>query len=482
MTLYLQIVFLICCYFICVAGRNGDFSVNSKVEEEAAAFEHVLAETSKKLQASESLGHVTSDVNHSIAMMMAEHSSMMGNHGHLVDDHGNLISDQGHEDDLTKEIADSILQQNLSPTGSIVDDLGHDNISALASSLSVSDLRNISQVLNATLINPSCTGDLPVTTYSHSTMPPSILDHGQGRHQHILSSSTLENGSNLYPYTQMVPVMGGVATSSGDVHHQLDSSRQFISAAHEPPSIQETASYVSQQPIPVNGASSSQSIAQILAALTAGTKQFTNTTTPAQTPDMRVNTGLQHTTTPAQTPDMRVNTGLQHLPPVVNLDSFLQVPVEGSMSTTVPTMSVNNIHSLQMPMSNPAGLVGNNQYITVPTSQAIPLTQQTLSLGPKPTQTSLPNGLITFPASTPQQFTIGGSGAPLGLKLTCPLQTLVPVGLLGSTLPQGLPGNMMAAPPTMLANHGQPMVAMTNATQLIPHPAATFHQSSMSNT
>jgi hypothetical protein len=257
----------------------------------------------------------------------------------------------------------------------------------------------------------------------------------------------------------MEPMMG-LHEGGGDMQRQSDSSRQFISTM-QGQVVSEEGSFISQQAGPVNGASSTQSIAQILAALTAGTKQFMNAT-PTQDTAMR----------PAS---------CQHFPPIVSLDNFLQVPLEGSMGSTGSLMSVNNIHGLQTPVTNTAGLVANNQYITVPTSQAIPVHQQTPGLGLKPTPTSLQNGLLTFPATTPQQLTLSGASAPLGLKLTCPVQNLVPVGLMGSTLPQGLPSNMIPAPPTMLASHGQPMVAMTNATQIISHPAAQ-QQSSTTNT
>ena len=70
--------------------------------------------------------------------------------GHINLAQGELPND----DELTKQIADSLLNQNpLSPTGSIGDDLGHDNLNDLASSLSANDLKNISQVLTGSLLN-----------------------------------------------------------------------------------------------------------------------------------------------------------------------------------------------------------------------------------------------------------------------------------------------------------------------------------------
>lgn len=71
-----------------------------------------------------------------------------------------LIVESSAEDELTKQIADSILNQNMSPEGSISDDMGPDNISALASSLSAHDLNSLSQVLNSSLLNHGAVSDL----------------------------------------------------------------------------------------------------------------------------------------------------------------------------------------------------------------------------------------------------------------------------------------------------------------------------------
>ena len=129
----------------CVAGKNGEFLPS---REEAEALEQALAVASEDIYAaSESIEQMSQDSAVTMAM--------------LTDG-----------DELTKQIADSLMRPHLSsPTGSVEDDLGADNLNALARSISVSDLKSLSQSLtssdlNSALDEASCGVAAPRTSYA----------------------------------------------------------------------------------------------------------------------------------------------------------------------------------------------------------------------------------------------------------------------------------------------------------------------------
>ena len=92
---------------------------------------------------------------------------------HLINDNSN-----DHEDEVTKQIAYSILNQNLSPTGSIGDDINHDNLNALASSISANDLKQISQELTHSVLNSALDGVAGGSVLSDGCVTTSSSRHG----------------------------------------------------------------------------------------------------------------------------------------------------------------------------------------------------------------------------------------------------------------------------------------------------------------
>ena len=106
----------------CFAGKNGDF-ISTKDDDEV--LQQLVAEASCSVASDDDDDKMTPE----------------------------LLNENNDDDELTKQIAYSILNQNLSPTGSICDDINHDNLNALASSISASDLKQISQVLTPSVLN-----------------------------------------------------------------------------------------------------------------------------------------------------------------------------------------------------------------------------------------------------------------------------------------------------------------------------------------
>ena len=105
------------------AGKNGEFL---PTREETEELERALAAASKEVtDCQETLKSFTvTDMN--------------------------LIEDNSNDDEITKQIADSILNETLSPGqlgGSMPDDLHHDNLSDITSTISANELKSFSQVL-----------------------------------------------------------------------------------------------------------------------------------------------------------------------------------------------------------------------------------------------------------------------------------------------------------------------------------------------
>ena len=119
-----------------LAGKNGDYAASKEADE---ALVRALAEVSKRFGDSKSfLDHTAS---HHLEL--------------------ELLPDAGNDDDITKQIADSLLNRNsISPSGSLSDD----NLNDLASSLMVNDLKSISQALSPSVLNHSLGGDLSMST------------------------------------------------------------------------------------------------------------------------------------------------------------------------------------------------------------------------------------------------------------------------------------------------------------------------------
>lgn len=125
-----------------------------------------------------------------------------------------LLPDGPNEDELTKQIADSLLNRTtLSPSGSVSDD--QDNLNDLASSLTVHDLRSISQVMESSIISHAL--DLCPTGV---TVPPT-LHHNEGVPNNCINYL---NGSGLlqqYPAQEQHPL----GTVSGTFSPMVDQSQ-----------------------------------------------------------------------------------------------------------------------------------------------------------------------------------------------------------------------------------------------------------------
>ena len=143
--------------FDLITNKNGEF-MSSK--EESDFLEQALAEASKV---------EFCDTKDTIEKLSRHADSI-------------LIGETPNDDELTKQIADSLLNQNMgSPAGSLSDDLSTDNLNALASSLSANDLKSISQVLTTSVIN-SALGSESAPTVSQASMgveQSQILEHLQ---------------------------------------------------------------------------------------------------------------------------------------------------------------------------------------------------------------------------------------------------------------------------------------------------------------
>ena len=114
-----------------VSGKNGEFLPS---KEEAEELERALAEASQDV---DSFKQSLKQLSQGGPMMMPENDN---------------------DDEIAKQIADQILQQNLSPSH-LDEDMNQDNLNDLASSISASDLNTFSQAFSSSSANMS-TADL----------------------------------------------------------------------------------------------------------------------------------------------------------------------------------------------------------------------------------------------------------------------------------------------------------------------------------
>ncbi len=105
------------------------------------------------------------------------------------------LMNENSNDELTKQIADSILNQDLGSPGSLhgemSDDLGSDNLQDLAN-ISTADLKNISQSLSTSVLSCALGHDVPNPVVNHQQQQQSailaihrhnqLLGHSQGNH------------------------------------------------------------------------------------------------------------------------------------------------------------------------------------------------------------------------------------------------------------------------------------------------------------
>lgn len=102
---------------------------------------------------------------------LSESKDRLGQLSHEDHSLATFVPDGPNEDELTKQIADSLLNRTtLSPSGSVSDD--QDNLNDLASSLTVHDLRSISQVMESSIISQAldlCVTGQPALHHNDST-------------------------------------------------------------------------------------------------------------------------------------------------------------------------------------------------------------------------------------------------------------------------------------------------------------------------
>lgn len=147
-----------------LVGKNGGYTSSKEVEEE---FVRAFVEVTKTLN------------NRKETQLDA----MSHDHDGLV----TLLHDSGHEDELTKQIADSLLNRNaLSPNGSISDD--QDNLGDLTSSLTVHDLKSISQVMQSSMMSHAL--ELCPSNEGHGLLSP-LYSHKHPLEMTMTASSLL---------------------------------------------------------------------------------------------------------------------------------------------------------------------------------------------------------------------------------------------------------------------------------------------------
>ena len=194
-----------------LAGKNGEFLPS---REEAEALEQALAVASEDIYAaSESIEQMSQDSAVTMAM---------------------LTADGG--DELTKQIADSLMSPHLSsPTGSVEDDLAADNLNALARSISVSDLKSLSQSLttsdlNSALDEASC--GVPRPSYAPQMKPLPMGNNMAASAAHLRMMAPIENQGAIF-----LPIMSSALQPGASVVPLTAPPPFFLEPHHVGPSV-----------------------------------------------------------------------------------------------------------------------------------------------------------------------------------------------------------------------------------------------------
>ncbi len=390
-----------------------------------------------------------------------------------------LIVEPPSEDDLTKQIADSILNQNLSPTGSVSDDLGQDNINALASSLSANDLKSLSQVLNSSLLNSAVSGDLnsmilptstsqqrllmtPVVTQPTICQPQTSFPAYSQSLQTTLVSGSTAYGSTVSQGRQAYDVQNTQSASSANIQHVQDT------VAASPGSL----GFLPQSAQPHNNA-------------------VVNAAMPVVPPQPNL---LQAATT---VPNLTASNKLAAVPvsflgnqaapasqsfdsgSLVALENILQVSLDpNSGSNSLLMAQANNsgvrqgiapgmaMHDSSPSSSVPTPSVPQVSWGAVPSvvnKTPEPKSAATRTLRPISLQNGLPPTQGLLPSTAPS------ISLPLGLKFACPLQTILPQGLLAAGLTTGQ--NQMLGTPSASALAQSIVSITTSVTPTVQTPA-----------